>query len=157
MHPRFRRFWLVVATVGLVASLFFALRPNDEDDDAAATTAAATTAVATTGASPTTTAAETEPPPPTTTAPPPEPGPQVVDIDATSGEIERVTIDEGRRVVLNVTAGVADHVHVHGYDLMGDVAPGRPAKISFRADVPGRFEVELEESGIHIAELQVRP
>ncbi len=161
MHPRFRRFALVLATVGLLASLFFALRPGDDDDEAAPpTTTAATTAVTTTEPPPTTTEAPpttTEAPPPTTTAPPPEPGPQIVDIDATTGEIDRVTVDEGRRVVLNVTADVADHVHLHGYDLMADVAPGQPAKISFTADVPGRFEVELEDSGLHIAELQVRP
>jgi hypothetical protein len=152
MHPRFRRFALVLATVGLLASLFFALRPGDDGDDAASTTTAAATTTA-----PATTEPDPEPPPPTTTAPPPEPGPQIVDIDATTGEIDRVTVDQGRRVVLNVTADVSDHVHLHGYDLMADVAPGEPAKISFTADVPGRFEVELEDSGIHIAELQVRP
>jgi hypothetical protein len=46
---------------------------------------------------------------------------------------------------------------VHGYDLKQSVAPGKPASISFRADVPGRFEIELEDAGKEIAELTVKP
>jgi heme/copper-type cytochrome/quinol oxidase subunit 2 len=63
----------------------------------------------------------------------------------------------GDRVVLIVRSDVADHVHVHGYDLMQDVAPGAPARISFRADAPGRFEVELEDRHLPLTELVVRP
>jgi cytoskeletal protein RodZ len=157
MNPTFRKVALIAATLGLLLSLFLALRPDDDETAAPATTAAETQPPAATTTAPTTTEEEEAPPPPTTTAPPPEPGPQIVDIDATTGEIARTTVEQGRRVVLNVTADVADHVHVHGYDLMADVAPGQPAKISFVADVPGRFEIELEDSGIHIAELEVRP
>jgi hypothetical protein len=46
---------------------------------------------------------------------------------------------------------------VHGYDLMGDVAPGKPVTIAFKATAPGRFEVELEEHSLPIAELEVSP
>ena len=60
-------------------------------------------------------------------------------------------------MTLRVRSNVADHVHVHGYDLMRDVAPGKPAELTFRATIPGRFEVELEERGLQIAELTVRP
>ena len=74
-----------------------------------------------------------------------------------SGSIRRVTIERGQRVTLIVSADVADEVHVHGYDLMADVAPGSPARISFEASVPGRFEVELESRAIQIAELRVNP
>jgi hypothetical protein len=59
--------------------------------------------------------------------------------------------------VLNVTADVVDHVHLHGYDLFADVAPGQPAKLEFNAETPGRFELELEERHALIAELEVRP
>ena len=37
------------------------------------------------------------------------------------------------------------------------MAPGAPATIRFTADAPGRFELELEQSGVQIAELEVRP
>jgi hypothetical protein len=36
------------------------------------------------------------------------------------------------------------------------VAPGKPAIIDFTANVPGVFEVELEESGLKLFELQVQ-
>jgi len=152
MHPRFRRFALVVATVGLVVSLFVALRPGD-DDEAAVTTTAATT--------PTSGATTDAPPPPTTASEPPVPAVQTVRITVEggrpSGGVRRETVEQGRNVVLVVRADVSDHIHLHGYDLMADVSPGSPARIEFTADVPGRFEVELEDSGIQIADLQVRP
>lgn len=74
-----------------------------------------------------------------------------------SGSIRRIAIERGQRVTLVVSADVTDEVHVHGYDLMADVAPGSPARISFEASVPGRFEVELESRAIQIAELRVSP
>ena len=46
---------------------------------------------------------------------------------------------------------------MHGYDLMADVAPGKPATIRFTANTPGLFEIELEDLGLQIAELEVRP
>jgi nitrous oxide reductase len=76
---------------------------------------------------------------------------------APQGGIVRETVRKGDRVVLQVRSDQADEVHVHGYDVSGPVAPGEPARITFVADVPGRFEVELEESGVPIADLTVRP
>ena len=73
------------------------------------------------------------------------------------GGIVRKTVDKGDRVVLVVTSDVADEVHVHGYDLMRDVAAGGTARIRFRATLPGRFEVELEDRGVQIADLTVQP
>ena len=63
----------------------------------------------------------------------------------------------GSDVVVTVTSDVADEVHLHGYDLSADVAPGAPATIRFEANAPGRFEIELENTGVQIAELEVRP
>jgi hypothetical protein len=73
------------------------------------------------------------------------------------GGIVRESVDKGDRVVLVVTSDVADEVHLHGYDLSRDVAPGQRARIAFRATIPGRFEVELENRGLQIAELTVNP
>jgi hypothetical protein len=73
------------------------------------------------------------------------------------GGIVRETVKEGDRVVLVVTSDVGDHVHVHGYDIMRDVAAGGTARIRFRATLPGRFEVELEDRGVPIADLTVEP
>src|SRR3954454_4119209 len=71
------------------------------------------------------------------------------------GPVE-ATIDKGAHVVLVVRADVSDEVHVHGYDLHADVAPGRPARIAFTASIPGRFEAELESHGFTILRFEVR-
>ena len=60
-------------------------------------------------------------------------------------------------MLLVVRLDVADEVHLHGHDLSRPVAAGGSARIAFRATLPGRFEVELEERGAQIAELTVRP
>jgi hypothetical protein len=73
------------------------------------------------------------------------------------GGIVRGTVSKGDRVVLVVESDVADEVHVHGYDLSREVTPGAAARIAFVAKLPGRFEVELEERGVQIADLTVEP
>ncbi|MBA3326761.1 MAG: hypothetical protein H0T43_00465 [Solirubrobacterales bacterium] len=55
------------------------------------------------------------------------------------------------------TPDTSDGVHLHGYDLTEDLAPGRRARFSFDADAEGVFEVELEGAGVQIAELRVGP
>jgi hypothetical protein len=120
---------------------------EDETDTAPTVTQTQTTE--------TTTATET-----TTTEPAP-PAVEVVRIvvvdGAPKGGIVRKTVEKGDRVVLVVESDVADEVHLHGYDLKRDVAAGGTARIRFTAKVPGRFEVELEERGVQIADLTVKP
>jgi hypothetical protein len=95
----------------------------------------------------------------TETTPPPD-GPTVVRITVVSGApkggIVRETVGKNERVVLVVKSDLADHVHLHGYDVMRDVAPGKPARLAFKATIPGRFEVELEDRGVQIADITVR-
>jgi uncharacterized cupredoxin-like copper-binding protein len=74
-----------------------------------------------------------------------------------TGGIVRPSVKKGEQVVLVVRSDVPDHVHLHGYDKMVDVAPGKAAKLPFDATIPGRFEVELEDRGLQIAEIEVRP
>ncbi len=162
MSPRARKVALIAASLGLMVSLFLALRPQEEDEPAATTsTAAATTAPATTATATTTAPATTTEPPPATTTKPSPPPPQTIRIVVAGGRpvggIRRATIEQGTRVVLVVVSDVSDHVHLHGYDVMVDVAPGSPGRLPFRATVPGRFEVELEDRGILLADLEVRP
>ena len=108
----------------------------------------------------TVTATETEPQATTDTTPTPAP-PVTVRITVRDGRpvggIARPAVDQGDRVVLVVRADVTDHVHVHGYDLFADVTPERNARLAFRATIPGRFEIELEDRHVPIAELTVRP
>jgi hypothetical protein len=96
-----------------------------------------------------------QPPPPPS---PPRPARVAVTVrdGAVVGGLRRVSVDRGRDVLLVVRADVRDHVHLHGYDLLTDVAPGSPGRIRFTADRPGRFEAELEERALEIAVLTVR-
>jgi hypothetical protein len=81
----------------------------------------------------------------------------VVENGQPTGGIVRRTVTEGDRVVLVVKSDVADEVHLHGYDVMRDIAAGGTARIAFKAALPGRFEVELEQRGVQIADLTVEP
>jgi hypothetical protein len=162
MNPLFRKAALIAASMGLLVSLYFALNPGDEKESAATTTVAETTADTTpdtTTTAPPTTEPEPEPPPATTTSPKP---PAVVTARVTVGpdgveSVRRFSVRQGREVALVVTSALPDHIHLHGYDLTADVAPGAPATIRFTANAPGRFEIELEDRGLQIAELEVRP
>jgi heme/copper-type cytochrome/quinol oxidase subunit 2 len=162
MTPTFRKVALIAAVLGLVVSVLVAACGSDSDDEAApATTAPATTATTepevVTTAPATTTA-------PTTTAPKPKPKPPAVQNiriavvgGRPQGGIQRPSVKQGRKVLLVVTSDVADEIHLHGYDLSADAGPGKTARIPFNATIPGRFEIELEQRGIQIAELEVRP
>jgi len=156
VNPDFRKVALIAAGLGLIVSLFVALR--SEDDDGATTATAATTVQTTTEAPP-----PTEAPPATTTEPATSAPAGPVELEYTvvggrpEGGIARDTVDLDSDVVVTVTSDVADEVHLHGYDLSADVAPGAPATIRFNANAPGRFEIELENTGVQIAELEVRP
>ncbi len=150
MSPDFRRIALIAASLGLILSLFFALRDDGNEQGASEVTVATTTI-----------ADEPpeieEPPPKTTTA---GVG-REIRIEVVNGQpsrgIVRKAVDRGDSIEVVVRSDSADHIHVHGYDLMADVAPGRPARIVFEATIPGRFEVELEDRGVQIADLEVRP
>ncbi|MGL5809087.1 MAG: hypothetical protein ACRCYQ_03990 [Nocardioides sp.] len=84
----------------------------------------------------------------------------VVDIRIADGEVsgvgDKVKLAAGDEVTLNVTSDIAEEVHVHGYDKFVDVEPGKPATLRFTADLPGVYEVEFEESGTLLFELEVR-
>jgi hypothetical protein len=134
---------LILAGAALVVGLFFVLRPAEES-----VTPPTTTVATATTAEPATTQTKTV----TFTLL----RVTVRDGAAVDG-IRRAAVPKGRRVGLVVDADVSDHVHIHGYDLMRDVGPGRRARIDFRATIVGRFEIELEDRGLLIAELEVRP
>lgn len=84
----------------------------------------------------------------------------VVAVEVTDGSVtggagrERIALGESVR--LEVTSDVADRVHVHGYDLFEDVGARETAVIEFTADIPGVFEVELEDRHLLLVELQVQ-
>lgn len=83
-----------------------------------------------------------------------------IDVEVRDGEVvggmERVKVPLDNEVRLSVRSDVADEVHVHGFDKKEDIPKGGGVLITFDADVPGVFVVELEQLGLHIVELEVR-
>ena len=121
-----------------------------DDHQATTTTTAATTTAATTTTATTTRAATT------TTAKPETTTIAITVVDAKpQGGIARPSVKRGDHVVLVVKSDTADEIHLHGYDLSADVEAGGTVRIPFVADTPGRFEVELENLGVQLAEITV--
>jgi len=151
--------WLVpLGGAAVLVGLFLLLRPTDETEPR-------------TTPSPTVTGT-----PATTPTPEPTAAGTLTGQDALEAEIEveegRVVVEvegqrlpdpatievtQGQRVSLRVEANVSDEVHVHGYELLTALSPGERATITFRADIPGVFEIELERAGQLLARLEVRP
>ena len=76
-----------------------------------------------------------------------------VEGDEVSGDTE-ATVSTGTEVSIEVTSDAEDRIHVHGYDLYGEISDGS-GTVEFTADIPGVFEVELEEAGTVLLELTV--
>jgi len=134
---------LVVAVI----ALFLVLRPGESDDSEGP--------VVTNSA---TEQNETEPAEKKKSKPKPPPVPTVVvkngePVDGVLG----IEVNEGENITFEVKSDVDEEIHVHGFDITQDVAAGGTAKLSFPANITGIFEVELEFSGVPVAELQVNP
>ena len=146
-----RNVLIAAAAIAVAVVLFAVLRPKDESE---ATTTPTTTTAPTTETTPTVTTPVVPQPP----QPPPTARVRItIENGLPVGGPTRITVAKGRRVVLVVNSDVADHVHVHGYNLMRDVAPGRPATIAFRATIVGTIEAELEDRGVQIATITTKP
>jgi heme/copper-type cytochrome/quinol oxidase subunit 2 len=78
-------------------------------------------------------------------------------ISGNTMEPSDITVTEGDRIVLRITADSPHEVHLHGYDIEREVAPGEPAELSFEADLTGRFTIEDHETGEELGTLVVRP
>jgi FtsP/CotA-like multicopper oxidase with cupredoxin domain len=118
--------------------------------EAASTTTAATTTTSATTATSTGDAA-------TTTA---GFAGKLIEVRVAGGKVEtaqrRVRVSRGDRVRIQVQSDQADEVHVHGFDLKEPVGPGKPATVEFTADLPGVWEVELENAKRKLFDLEVR-
>ncbi len=71
-------------------------------------------------------------------------------------EERRIEVEEGQSVGIIFEADIEEEIHLHGYDILSAVGPDTTAEFAFLADSPGTFEVELEQSGRFLFEIQVR-
>lgn len=81
-----------------------------------------------------------------------------LDVEFVDGEIVGPDVFEaalGESVDIWIRSDVDDEMHVHGYDLIYDLEAGEPFHLSFVADVPGIFEVEVH-SGHASFDIEVR-
>ena len=161
---RWTRLALAGGAVVLAVVLFVVLRPDDDEEaeptPAAQTTTGDTTTEETTEDMETETGETTTEEAATTTEAENPNAPQRVVVVVRDGQpvggVKRVDIKRDAQVLLIVRSDVSDQMHLHGYNLLADVAPGQPGRIRFRADLTGRFDLELEDRVVLIAELRVR-
>jgi FtsP/CotA-like multicopper oxidase with cupredoxin domain len=135
--------FLGIAAVIAVIAVILLAGGGDETEKASNSAPAAT--AATGGA-----AAEEETATPTPT---PKPKPPLLQ----AGKEKALTFEEGETVRFRVVSDEAEEVHVHGYDIKKDLEPGKTETVSFKADITGIFEIELEHSGTLLAQLKVVP
>lgn len=155
---RAQRFGLVIAGVLAVVVLFVALNPGGEEDEkpASATEETQDATPSLPGSAEEGSTGETA------EAPTREPAvPRAQRINVVGGQPEggekRISVDKGGLVRIIVTSDSSDEVHLHGYDVKRDVAPGKPARFQLRADLEGIFEMELEGAKVPVAQLRVSP
>ena len=123
-----------------------------------ATSATSSASSATAASSPVTSSGTPTTPEPATSSPAAAQG-QLVEVTVAGKKVTgpgRVKVKLGSKVTLRVTSDVADEVHLHGYDKHVDVEKGGTADLTFTADVPGVFEVELESRALQLVRLQVQ-
>ena len=123
------RIGLVVAALAVAVVAFMVAQPGDDDSPSRAS-------------KPSSGAAEHD----TAESTPAEPKPVVTRISVKGGVVvgEAKTIEVAKNDVVRivVTSDVPDEIHLHGYDIEKEAAPGEPARFRFKADAEGAFELE---------------
>jgi heme/copper-type cytochrome/quinol oxidase subunit 2 len=88
-----------------------------------------------------------------------QPTAQLVEITvedgSVTGDIDRIDVPLGDQLTIRLTADIEDQLHVHGYEILSDVSPGQLSETTFTTNIPGIFEIHLEDLGIELARLQV--
>jgi FtsP/CotA-like multicopper oxidase with cupredoxin domain len=143
------RWAILAASLITLVVLFVVLRPEDDSNGVGPSTPSSPTASTPSPTSP----SETD-------SPSPEPERRVIEITYRNGAVQgptTFTVTQGDRVRILVHADVSDEVHFHGYDLEADVTPDEPARIDFVANAAGVYEVELEDLGEPLIELEIVP
>lgn len=94
-----------------------------------------------------------------TETPTDEPQERVYDVAIEGGAMNpaEISAEEGNFVTLRLTSESPVEVHMHGYDLEGDVLPGEETELSFEADASGRFDIEDHETEAQLGTLLVQP
>jgi hypothetical protein len=145
---------LSIVAIAAAVALFFVLR-EDEGDDGGSIPASDATEQATD------TASGDEEGRGGGTPEGSDPKPEVPEIVVRNGEpvggVAELEFDRGERIRFVVRSDVADHVHLHGYDVFMDIEAGGKVEFDVPATIDGLFEVELEDRVVPLAEITVNP
>jgi FtsP/CotA-like multicopper oxidase with cupredoxin domain len=144
-----QRLVLLVGAVIILGGAFILFSGSDNNDSATVATATATTPAATNGA-------------PAATIPVAAPQPKVTTIAVKGGKpvggVQTIKAKKGDRVNIEVTsADTTSEVHFHGYDIKRELKAGGKVRFSFDAKLEGIFEMELEETAVQIAKIEINP
>ena len=71
-----------------------------------------------------------------------------------SGNTGRTKIKVGQPVTVSVTSDSKQQVHIHGADILFDVAAGTTASKTFTENAPGIYEIELHPSDFVLARVE---
>ena len=84
---------------------------------------------------------------------------RMIAVSIEGGEMSpaEISVNEDDSVTLRVSSDRPMELHLHGYDVEGEVGPGQKASLRFEADLTGGFEIEAHESEKELGVLQVRP
>jgi FtsP/CotA-like multicopper oxidase with cupredoxin domain len=137
---RNQRIVLVVGALVVAVVAFIVAQPGDDDDS---TPSSSGTQTQTTADDATDTETETQPEEPA------EPPVTRISVKGgvIAGDVKSIEVAKGDTVRIVVSSDVEDEIHLHGYDIEKEAAPGKPARFEFKADVEGAFELES-----HVAE-----
>jgi plastocyanin len=155
---RNQRIGLIVAALAVAVIAFVIASPGGDDDGD--NKAAQTTPTTRTGTETETGTTDTQ------TEAPAAPKPVVAPVQIRGGEVvggpAEIRAKNGDTVVIVVSADAPNDLHLHGYDIEKTAKPGQPARLQFKANAEGEFELEshtAEHAGLEplVATLIVEP
>lgn len=147
-----QRLIVIVGLVVVAALGFVVLKATDDSSTPPQPSVAAETTPSTAETGARTPAATT----PRRAAAPAVPRIVVRDLEPVGG-VKELVFRKGDTIRFTVVSDQPEEVHLHGYDVSHDVAPGRPATFAVPAKIEGIFEAELEHTGTEIASITVEP
>lgn len=80
-----------------------------------------------------------------------------ISIEGDAMDPSEIAVREGDNVTFRFSSERLVEMHVHGYNLEEEIAPGEPTTLSFEADETGRFGIEDHETGEELGTLVVAP
>jgi hypothetical protein len=92
-----------------------------------------------------------------TNAPPPQNRTFTVHVTGDHADVTQLNAYEGDTITLTVYADKAEEIHLHEYDLHFEPAPGKPDTKTFKANITGTHEYEIEATSRHLGNLIVQP